>query len=133
MRAKPELISQLTNPGVIAVVRARKREQVLPLAEALIAGGIVAIEITMTTPDAVSAIDEANQKLGDRALIGAGTVLDGMTCRAVIAAGAQFVVSPICRPEIAHIAHSAHLPVMLGAYTPSEAQLVHEAGADFVK
>jgi 2-dehydro-3-deoxyphosphogluconate aldolase/(4S)-4-hydroxy-2-oxoglutarate aldolase len=133
MRAKAEIISLLTNPGVIAVVRALNREQVLPLSEALLAGGVIAIEITMTTPDAIGAISEASDKLAGRALIGAGTVVDATTCRAVIAAGAEFVVSPICRAEIAHIASNAQRPVMLGAYTPTEAQQAHEFGADFVK
>lgn len=133
MRTKNDILRQLVDPGVIAVVRARKASQALPIAEALLAGGVIAVEITMTTPDAIAAIREASDKLGDRALIGVGTVLDVTTCRTAIAAGAQFVVSPICRPELAHIAHAAHKPVMLGAYTPTEAQLAHEVGADFVK
>jgi 2-dehydro-3-deoxyphosphogluconate aldolase / (4S)-4-hydroxy-2-oxoglutarate aldolase len=133
IRPKAELIEQLTNPGVIAVVRAQNREQVLPVAEALIAGGGTAIEITMTTPDAIGAIREASEKLGDRALTGVGTVLDPTQCRAAIAAGAQFIVSPICRPELSLIARSAHCLMIMGAYTPTEAQLAHETGADFVK
>jgi 2-dehydro-3-deoxyphosphogluconate aldolase/(4S)-4-hydroxy-2-oxoglutarate aldolase len=133
MRTKAEIISSLTNPGIIAVVRAQKAEQVLPLSEALLAGGVVAIEITMTTPNAIEAIREASQKLGTKALIGVGTVLDAKTCRAALAAGAEFVVSPICRPEFVRIAKTARRPVMLGAYTPTEAQLAHEAGADFIK
>jgi len=133
MRSKSEIISLLTNPGIIAVVRAQKQEQVLPLSEALIAGGVIAIEITMTTPNAIAAIRDASQKLGSRALIGVGTVLDGDTCRAAIAAGAEFVVTPVCRPEFVPIALAAGKPIMLGAYTPTEAQLAHEAGADFIK
>jgi 2-dehydro-3-deoxyphosphogluconate aldolase/(4S)-4-hydroxy-2-oxoglutarate aldolase len=133
MRTKSEIIALLTNPGIIAVVRAQKREQVLPLSEALIAGGVIAIEITMTTPNALDAIAEASRKLGDRALIGVGTVLDVETCRSAIAAGAEFVVSPVCRPEFVPIASAAQRPVMLGAYTPTEAQRAHEAGADFIK
>lgn len=123
----------LTNPGIIAVVRAPKKEQVLPLAEALLAGGVIAVEITMTTPDAIEAIREASQKLGRQAVIGVGTVLDVATCRRAIEAGAEFVVTPILRPEIAEAAHAADRAVMLGAYTPTEAQLAHEAGSDFIK
>jgi 2-dehydro-3-deoxyphosphogluconate aldolase/(4S)-4-hydroxy-2-oxoglutarate aldolase len=133
MRTKPQIIGLLTNPGIIAVVRADRLEFVLPLSEALIAGGVIAIEITLTTENALEAIADASRKLEDRALIGVGTVLDGETCRSAIGAGAQFVVSPICRPEFVSIAHAAQLPVILGAYTPTEAQLAHEAGADFVK
>jgi 2-dehydro-3-deoxyphosphogluconate aldolase / (4S)-4-hydroxy-2-oxoglutarate aldolase len=133
MRTKSEIISLLMNPGIIAVVRAQKAEQVLPLSEALIAGGVIAIEITMTTPNAIAAIREASQKLGSRALIGVGTVLDEDTCRAAIAAGAEFVVSPVCKLDLIPIAAAAHRPVMLGSYTPTEAQWAHEAGADFIK
>jgi len=133
MRSKADIILALTNPGIIAVVRAKRAEQVIPLAEALIAGGVIAVEITMTTPDAITCIREADKKLGQRALIGVGTVIDSDTCRAAIAAGAQFVVSPICRTELVRIAQEAQRPVMLGAYTPTEVQLAHEAGADFVK
>lgn len=133
MLTKPEIIERLLNPGVIAVVRAQRTEQVVPLAEALVAGGVMAVEITMTTPNAIAAIKEASVKLGDRALIGVGTVLDEATCQAAMDAGAQFVVSPICRCELISRAQDAGKPVMLGAYTPTEAQLAHEAGADFIK
>ena len=132
-RTKSEICALLTDPGIIAVVRAKSAEQVPPLTEALLAGGVIAIEITMTTPNAIAAIREAAKKFGSRALIGVGTVLDVETCRQAIAAGAEFVVSPITRPEIAKAAHDANRPVMLGAYTPTEAQLAFEAGADFIK
>jgi len=133
MRTKPEIISLLTNPGIIAIVRAQQAAQVIPLFEALIAGGISAMEITMTTPNALAAIRESRTQLGDRALVGVGTVLNAYTCQSAIDAGAEFVVTPICRTELVSIAHNAGCPIMLGAYTPTEAQLAHEAGADFVK
>jgi 2-dehydro-3-deoxyphosphogluconate aldolase/(4S)-4-hydroxy-2-oxoglutarate aldolase len=132
-RSKSQVISMLTEPGIIAVVRAQKPEQVLPLSQALIAGGVIAIEITMTTPHALEAIREARDSLGEKALIGVGTVLDANTCRAAIAAGSEFVVTPICRTELISIAHGEDRPIMIGAYTPTEAQLAHEAGADFIK
>lgn len=133
MRTKSEIISLLTDPGVIAVVRAPKKEQVLPLSEALIAGGVIAVEVTMTTPHALEAIRETKERLGARVLIGVGTVLNGETCRQAIAAGAEFVVSPITKAEILEAAHAADRPVMLGAYTPTEAQAAHEMGSDFIK
>ncbi len=133
MRTKVEIISLLTNPGIIAIVRAQQAAQVGPLFEALIAGGLNAIEITMTTPNALGAIREAREKIGDRALTGVGTVINADTCHAAIEAGAEFVVTPVCRPELVAIAHAAGRPIMLGAYTPTEAQTAHEAGADFVK
>src|SRR2546426_7765653 len=133
MRSKSEIISLLTQSGIIAVVRAQRQDQILPLSEALVAGGVIAVEITLTTPNAIQSIRETKQQLGVRALIGVGTVLDAAACRAAIEAGAEFVVSPILRPELVAVAHSADRPIMLGAYTPTEAQLAHEAGADFIK
>ena len=133
MRSKAEILALLQDPGIIAVVRAPAADLVPPLTAALLAGGIRAIEITLTTPDALAAIAAARREFGDRALIGVGTVLDAATARAAIEAGAEFVVSPIARPEIAAAARAAERPVMLGAYTPTEAQLAYEAGADFIK
>ena len=133
MRSKSQIISLLTDPGIIAVVRAQKAAQVIPLSEALIAGGVIAIEITMTTPNALEAIRDARKKVGERALIGVGTVLDEKVCRDAIEAGAEFVVTPICRTEFVAIARAADRPIMLGAYTPTEAQTAYEAGADFIK
>jgi len=133
MQSKAEIISRLTNPGIIAIVRALRSEQVVPLSEALVAGGIIAVEITLTTPNAIEAIRAASRYFGLRALIGVGTILTPYDCQQALDAGAQFVVTPICRPEFVALTHHANKPVMLGAYTPTEAQLAHEAGADFVK
>ncbi len=133
IRSKSEIVSQLTHPGIIAIVRAQQPMQVVPMFEALIAGGIIAIEITLTTPNALAAIREAREKVGERSLVGVGTVIDAGSCRAAIDAGAEFIVTPICKTDLVEIAHAAGRPIMLGAYTPTEAQLAHEAGADFVK
>ena len=133
MRTKQEIEDVLLNPGLIAVVRAKSRAQVVPLAQALLAGGIRAIEVTMTTPDAIEAIRDCRAAFGPEALIGVGTILDAVTARVAIEAGAEFVVSPITKAEIAHIAAEMNRPVMLGAITPTEAQAAYEAGADFIK
>lgn len=133
MRPKAEVLRLLRDPGIIAVVRAPRAELVVPLARALLAGGVIAVEITMTTPNAIEAIREANRAVGREALLGVGTVLDGATAKAAIEAGAEFVVSPITRKEVAEAAHALDRPVMLGAYTPTEAQTAHELGSDFIK
>src|SRR5688500_19539168 len=88
VRTKPEIISALLQARLIAVVRARSMEQVLPLAQALLRGGICAIEITMTTPSAIEAIHRCVQTLPPSALIGVGTVLTPEVARKAIAAGA---------------------------------------------
>jgi 2-dehydro-3-deoxyphosphogluconate aldolase / (4S)-4-hydroxy-2-oxoglutarate aldolase len=133
MRSRSETIHLLTHLGLIAVIRTAQQEQVLPICEALLAGGIFALEITLTTPNAFTAIRSARAKLNSNALLGAGTVLNADACRDAIEAGAEFIVSPVCKLEIINAAHAQDRPVMIGAYTPTEAQLAHEAGADFIK
>lgn len=133
MRARPEIISRLVQPGIIAVIRTEKPSQLPDVCEALIAGGVIALEITFTVPNALEAIHDASRRFGERALVGAGTVLNAEMCRAAIGAGAEFVVSPVAKLEIVAAAHASDKPVMIGAYTPTEAQTAHEAGADFIK
>jgi len=133
MRDKSEIIARIVDPGLIAVIRTARREDVLPVCEALFEGGVHALEITMTVPEALKAINDARERFGAKVVLGAGTVINAQMCRDAMSAGADFIVSPIMRPEIAHAAHAAGRPVMLGAYTPTEAQAAHEAGADFVK
>ena len=133
MRTRSEIISRLVNPGIVAVIRTEKPEQLPELCEALMAGGVIALEITFTVPNALDAIRDASRRFADRALVGAGTVLNADMCRAAIGAGAEFVVSPIAKLEIIGAAHASDKPVMIGAYTPTEAQTAHEAGADFIK
>ena len=130
---RSEISARLVSGKLIAVIRARRFDQALPLCRALVEGGVTNLEITLSTPEALKAIRLVASELGNTALVGVGTVLDAATATAAIEAGAEFVVSPICRPEIARAAHALGKPVMLGAYTPTEAQLAHEAGADFVK
>jgi 2-dehydro-3-deoxyphosphogluconate aldolase/(4S)-4-hydroxy-2-oxoglutarate aldolase len=133
MRTRFETISLLTDPGLIAVVRTEQTGQVMPVCEALLAGGVQAVEITMTVPNALAALREAEGRFGKHAAIGMGTVLSAEMARAAVQAGAQFVVSPVTKVEIVDAAHALDRPVMLGAYTPTEAQLAWEAGADFIK
>ncbi len=133
MRSRTDIISLLTHPGIIAVVRTDQPGQVPFICEALLAGGVMAIEITFTVPNAVEVIRQASKAFGERALIGAGTVINTTTCRSAIEAGAEFIVSPVTKVELIEAAHAANKPVMLGAYTPTEAQTAHEAGADFIK
>jgi 2-dehydro-3-deoxyphosphogluconate aldolase/(4S)-4-hydroxy-2-oxoglutarate aldolase len=133
MRSRSEIVSWLVDPGIIAVLRIDRPEQVLPICDALLAGGVNALEITLTVPGALDLLRQARQRFEARAVVGAGTVLSESDCREAMAAGAEFIVSPITAPALVTAAHAADRPVMLGAYTPTEAQAAHEAGADFVK
>lgn len=133
MRNRSEILSRLSDPGIVAVIRTPDPQQVLPVCEALLEGGIVALEITLTVPGALTLIGEMSRRFGGNAMIGAGSVLNAQGARAAIDAGAEFIVSPICRKEIAAAAHEADRAVMLGAFTPTEAQSAHEMGADLIK
>jgi 2-dehydro-3-deoxyphosphogluconate aldolase/(4S)-4-hydroxy-2-oxoglutarate aldolase len=133
MSSRAEIVSWLLDPGIIPVVRANKAEHIMPVCEALVAGGMTTLEITMTTPNALGGIKEACKRFGKQAVVGAGTVMTAAMCQATIDAGARFVVTPIMRPEIVKTAHAANCAVILGAFTPTEAQIAHEAGADMIK
>jgi 2-dehydro-3-deoxyphosphogluconate aldolase/(4S)-4-hydroxy-2-oxoglutarate aldolase len=131
--AKGKIIERLLNPGVVAVIRADSSEQLLDVARALEAGGVTAMEITMTTPNALDTIATVVREMGDRVLMGVGTVLDTETCRAALLAGAQFVVTPVMKPDVIALCNRYSKPIVSGAYTPTEALAAHEAGADFIK
>ncbi len=133
MNTCAEIISRLRDPGVIPVIRASDPADVMPVCEALLAGGLNALEITMTTPNALTLIEEARKRFGSRAVIGVGTVMSAEMCLDAIRAGASFVVTPVMKPEIARVCQGAERVCILGAFTPTEAQIAHEAGADFVK
>jgi 2-dehydro-3-deoxyphosphogluconate aldolase/(4S)-4-hydroxy-2-oxoglutarate aldolase len=132
-RTRAEIVSLLLDACIIAVVRTDNAEHVLPACEALLSGGVRAVEITLTVPKAFEVMGGVAQRFGSEAIVGAGTVLHVDGCRSAIAAGAEFIVSPITKLGLIEAAHDADRPVMMGAYTPTEAQTAHEAGADFIK
>jgi 2-dehydro-3-deoxyphosphogluconate aldolase/(4S)-4-hydroxy-2-oxoglutarate aldolase len=119
--------------GVIAIMRADSSEQLLQAADAIRAGGVRAIEVTMTTPGALSVIEQAATKYDQDVLFGVGTVLDAESARAAILAGAQFVVAPSLNLEVIGLCRRYSLPVIPGAYTPTEIVTAWENGADMVK
>jgi 2-dehydro-3-deoxyphosphogluconate aldolase / (4S)-4-hydroxy-2-oxoglutarate aldolase len=130
---KPEIISRLLDPGIVAIIRADSSDQLLAVAEALLAGGVTVMEVTMTTPNALQVIGEVAARFGEKVLIGVGSVLDPETCRAAILAGAEFVVTPVTKPEVIQMCNRYGKPIASGAFTPTECLLAHESGADFVK
>lgn len=130
---KRQIIERLLNPGVVAIIRADSSAQLMDAARALAEGGVTAMEVTMTTPDALSVIERVAKEMKDEVLIGVGTVLDTETCRAAILAGAQFVVTPVMKPDVIALCNRYSKPIAAGAYTPTEALAAHEAGADFIK
>lgn len=130
---KTEKLSLIRETGVIAIMRAQSSAQLITAADAIKAGGVRVIEVTMTTPGAIDVIAQATQRYGDEVLFGAGSVLDPETARAAILSGAGFIVAPTLKVEVVELCNRYSIPVMPGIYTPTEALTAWEAGADMVK
>ena len=130
---KLDLLRRLVDPGVIAILRTDNAEKLADAIQAIVGGGIHAIEVTMTTPAAMRVISQARAALGDKIVMGVGSVLDSETARQAMLEGAQFVVTPVVRPGVIEICNRYGVPVATGAMTPTEALTAHELGSDFVK
>lgn len=130
--SRSDVVSRIERVGVVAVVRLSDAGVGVEVARALLAGGIEAIEITMTVPRAPELIAELSQALPD-ALIGAGTVVDAATARTVINAGARFVVSPVFRAPIVEACHERDVACCPGCFSPTEILAAWDLGADLVK
>jgi len=128
-----ESLRLVRDSGVIAIMRTQNSEQLLRAADAIREGGVCAIEVTMTTPGALSIIESAVARYDQGVLFGAGTVLDTETARAAILAGAQFVVSPTLDVQMLEICRRYSVLVFPGAFTPTEILTAWQAGADMVK
>ncbi|MBI5670506.1 MAG: bifunctional 4-hydroxy-2-oxoglutarate aldolase/2-dehydro-3-deoxy-phosphogluconate aldolase [Chloroflexi bacterium] len=126
-------LATIRETGVVAIIRASRSEHLLDAAEALRAGGVLAVEVTLTTPGALQTIEQAVRKFGSEVVIGAGTVLDPESARAAIQAGAQFIVCPTLNLNTIQLCKRYSVPVLPGAYTPTEVLTAWEAGADMVK
>lgn len=130
---KHEKLTIIRDTGVIAIMRAKSSAQLIAAADAIKAGGVRVIEVTMTTPGALSVIETAKARYGEDVLFGAGSVLDPETARAAILAGADFVVAPTFNPNVVSLCNRYSIPVMPGCATPTEALTAWEAGADMIK
>jgi len=115
--AKDDHIRQIEDGGVIAIVRFDRSEELIQVARAVRAGGVRAIEFTMTTPNALSIIEQSVREFGQDVLLGAGTVLDAETARAAILAGAEFVVAPTLNPAVIEMCRRYSKVVIPGAFT----------------
>jgi len=137
---KLQLVQKIVQEGVVAVLRGETPEEVVQMAEQAIAGGIKVIEVTMTVPFALRAIEQLARKYSwdtqdesRYAIIGVGTVLDPETARAAILSGAQFVVGPSLNRDTVTLCNRYRIPVMPGCMTIKEIQEALELGADIVK
>jgi 2-dehydro-3-deoxyphosphogluconate aldolase/(4S)-4-hydroxy-2-oxoglutarate aldolase len=130
---KTEVLKRIRDLGLIPVVRAESAEQAMRAVEAIKAGGVDVLEVTMTVPGAIGVIKQLTSSFGDEVLIGAGTVLDPETARACIQAGAQFIVSPALNEGTVTFCREQDVAVFPGALTPTEVVRAWNAGADAVK
>ena len=130
---REEIVEKIIESKVVAIIRMDKSEKVISVAEAMIEGGIVSLEVTMTTPNALQIIKELNDNFGSNVLIGVGSVVDAEIAIKAIEVGAKYIISPIFKREIIEASHKFDIPSMPGCYTPTEIFNAQEAGADIVK
>jgi len=133
MLSKNGCINRIVECGIMAAARLPSAETAIDATLALLEGGVSVIEFSMTMPDALKAICQVTSHVGDRVLVGAGTVLDAETARATILAGARFVVSATISPDVIEMAHRYSKACILGALSPTEILLASELGAELVK
>jgi 2-dehydro-3-deoxyphosphogluconate aldolase/(4S)-4-hydroxy-2-oxoglutarate aldolase len=131
--SRVETLALIERQRAIAVLRLDDAARLPPVIEALAAGDICALEVTVTIPGALDAIAALKSKLDPRILVGAGSVLDAETARLAILAGARFVVAPTFCPAVVDTCHRYDVVSIPGAYTPTEILRAWEAGADLVK
>jgi len=131
--SKELVLNELLKRKAVAVLRVKETEKLKKVIEAIYAGGISVIEITMSVPNACELIERMTAEVDPNIIIGVGTILDKATAEKAIKAGAKFVVSPVFKKEIIEISQNNNLPVMPGCFTPSEIQSAYEMGADIIK
>ena len=128
-----EVLKRTLDHRLVAIIRLRHEAPLARVAEALVAGGIRALEFTLTSPGAVPAITACRARFGDDIIVGAGTVLDAEEARRCLDAGAQFLVSPGFDPAVVALARERGALALPGALTPTEIVTAWRAGADVVK
>ena len=130
---KTKILQHMHELGLVPVLRASSAQEAITIADAIMAGGVNILEVTMTVPGAIRVIEQLANHHGDKLLVGAGTVLDPETARNCILAGAQFIVSPALDLRTIELCRRYSVPIMPGALTPTEIVSAWQAGADVVK
>jgi 2-dehydro-3-deoxyphosphogluconate aldolase/(4S)-4-hydroxy-2-oxoglutarate aldolase len=131
--SRHEDLSRVLGSGIVAVIRSTSSEQLVEVARALYEGGVDVLEVTFTVPRALEIIAAVRKALGDKVLLGAGTVLDPETARAAFLAGAEFIVAPTVNLDVIRLGNRYDKLVMPGAFTPTEILTAWEAGAQVIK
>src|SRR5260370_39029317 len=128
MLDRAAVVRRIEELGVVAVIRLKESAKLRAVVDALAAGGVRALEVTMTVPRAVELIRELAPTMPEGFLLGAGTVTDAATASAGIDAGASFVVGPVFRPAVIAACHERGAPAMPGCFSPTEVFAAHETG-----
>lgn len=130
---KSEVLKKVKELGLLAVIRGPSAELTVKMVEALVAGGVYGIEITYSTPDAEKVVRTLADKFGERILLGMGTLTEPAQAESAKAAGAMYLVSPMCDPDLVKAMVASGLPVMAGCLTPTEIFQTYKLGADVIK
>lgn len=126
-------LTRVLDSGIVAIIRSQSSEQLVQVAESLYEGGVTVLEVTFTVPKALEIIAAVRQRLGNKILLGAGTVLDTETARASLLAGAEFIVAPTVNLDVIQLGNRYDKLVMPGAFTPTEILTAWQAGAEIIK
>lgn len=130
---KNEIVRAIRDIGIIPIVRAGSADEAMRVVDALQAGGLRTVEITLTVPGAIGLLESLSKKIGGSVVLGAGTVLDPETARRAILSGAEYIVSPNLNPEVVRMTRRYGKASLPAGLTPTEVLAAWEAGADFVK
>ena len=130
---KEKILEDIRMLGLVAVIRGPSRDLTIKIVDALVAGGVRGIEITYSTPNAEDVVRELADKHGDKIVLGMGTLTEATQAASARKAGAAFLVSPVCEPDLVRAMAASGLLIMAGALTPTEVLLAHRLGSDVVK
>jgi len=131
--SRAKLTAMIESARIVAILRAGSDAGLVEGCRAMVTGGVRVAEVPLTVPNALGVISEIARTLGDRVLIGAGSVLDGEGVKRAVDAGARFIVSPITKAGVIETGHGLGVPCLPGALTATEVQGAWEMGADIVK
>jgi 2-dehydro-3-deoxyphosphogluconate aldolase / (4S)-4-hydroxy-2-oxoglutarate aldolase len=130
---KQTALSKIKDLGLVSVIRGPSPELTIKMVEALVVGGVLAIEITYSTPNAEDVVSKLAAHFGDQIVLGMGTLTQPTQVKSALAAGASFLVSPVCEPALVKAMTSSGAATMIGALTPTEVFYAYENGSDVVK
>ncbi len=130
---KETILNEILKAKVVAVLRIKEADKLKKVIDAIYQGGITALEITMTVPNAIQLIEKMSEELDKNIILGVGSVLNKSVAEDAIKAGAKYVVSPVLKKEIIETSHKFDVPAMPGCFTPTEIQTAYEYGADIIK